>query len=90
FESTPLARVWIFSRRLTMVRGGDPTLAGGGSMLAFAWFVWEHGHSGPPALGWLDHEALAPDDYDSAADSLGSWSLAIEEIRRRKERGEII
>lgn len=53
FETTPLARVWVFSGRLTMVRGGDQSLAGGGSMVAFAWFVWEHGHSGPPTLGWV-------------------------------------
>lgn len=53
FESTPLARVWVFSKRLTMVRNGDPSLVGGGSMTAFAWFVWEHGYTGKPTLGWL-------------------------------------
>lgn len=21
--------------------------------IAFAWFVWEWGHQGPPTLGWL-------------------------------------
>jgi hypothetical protein len=90
FESTPLARVWIFSRRLTMVRGGDERLAGGGSMLCFAWYVWAHGHSGPPTLGFLDHQAVKVDSYDPAADALGSYNEAIAEIRRRKlESGEI-
>ncbi len=52
FESTPLARVHVFSRRLTMWRGGEAT-SKNGSMIAFAWFVWEHGHEGKPELGWL-------------------------------------
>lgn len=52
FDSTPIARVWVFSKRLTMKRGG---CEGGqtGGMLAFAWFVWDHDHKGPPTLGWL-------------------------------------
>lgn len=54
FESTPLARVWVFSGRLTMLRGGWDGGKGGGSMTAFAWFVWEHGHKGPPTLGWIN------------------------------------
>lgn len=58
FPNTPLARVWVMSRRVPMARG---KLAGvesiGGGVVAFAWFVWEHGHVGPPALGWLDWKA---------------------------------
>ena len=52
FDSSPLARVWVFSRRLTMKRGG---FEGGetGGMLAFAWFVWDHAHTGKPELGWI-------------------------------------
>jgi hypothetical protein len=53
FESTPLARVHVFSKRLTMLRRGDESLRGGGSMQAFAWFVWEHGHKSAPTLGWI-------------------------------------
>ena len=56
FESTPLARVWVFSRRLSLNRGGTgPAYPGAGGMIAFAWYVWERGHSGPPTLGWLQH-----------------------------------
>ena len=51
YDSSPLARVHVFSERLTMYRNGEPTDAGG--MLAFAWFVWEHGYTGKPTLGWL-------------------------------------
>lgn len=51
FETSPLARVWVFRRRLSMYRAGQSN--GQTGMIAFAWFVWEHGHQGPPTLGWL-------------------------------------
>lgn len=56
FETTPLARVWIFAGRLNMSRGelpADNAPTGAGGMLAFAWFVWDHAHKGPPTLGWV-------------------------------------
>lgn len=54
FESTPLARVWVHSGRVNVSRRGDDYRDGGeGGMVAFAWFVWEHGYIGPPTLGWL-------------------------------------
>jgi hypothetical protein len=53
FAKTPLARVWVHSKRVPMLRNGDEMGAGGGGMIAFAWFVWDHDHSGPPTLGWL-------------------------------------
>jgi hypothetical protein len=52
FETTPLARVWVFSKRLQFKRPGW-TDTGAGGMTAYAWFVWEHGHRGPPTLGWI-------------------------------------
>lgn len=54
FPKTPLARVWIMSRRVPMQRGRLSEAGDGNGVLAFAWFVWEHGHEGAPALGWLD------------------------------------
>jgi hypothetical protein len=51
FAETPLARVWVFSRRLMFPIPHQERQVGG--MLAFAWFVWDHAHSGPPTLGWL-------------------------------------
>lgn len=53
FEHSPLARVWVFSGRIPMLRNGDEMMAGGGGMIAFAWFVWEHGFTGKPTLGWI-------------------------------------
>ena len=53
FTETPLARVWVFSSRVPMLRGGTDAGKGGGGMIAFAWFVWDHAHTGAPTLGWL-------------------------------------
>lgn len=52
FENTPLARVHVFSKRIQFYREGERGNLGT-SMLAFAWFVWEHGHDGPPAISWI-------------------------------------
>lgn len=52
FLNTPLARVWVSSRRVSMPPGGRDVPAKGGS-IAYAWFVWDHSHTGQPALGWL-------------------------------------
>lgn len=57
FESTPLARVHVASRRLSMARGGTDVGKGGGSMIAFAWFVWDRSHEGSPVLSWFDWKA---------------------------------
>lgn len=53
FERTPLARVWVFSDRVSMPPGGRPDIEAKGGSVAYAWFVWDHDHRGPPALGWL-------------------------------------
>ena len=53
FQSTPIARVWVFSARISILRGGEEMMKGGSGMMAFAWFVWEHGHTGKPTLGWI-------------------------------------
>jgi hypothetical protein len=52
FASTPLARVLVFSSRVSMPPGDSAAEAKGGAV-AFAWYVWQHGHQGPPTLGWL-------------------------------------
>jgi hypothetical protein len=52
FEQSPLARVWVFSRRISCHRGGDETLRGG--MMAHAWFIWDKSHIGAPSIGWID------------------------------------
>lgn len=58
FERVPLARVWVFSWRLSIPPGGVAAEAKGGKV-AFAWFVFEHGHRGPPQLGWLHRQPKA-------------------------------
>lgn len=51
FPQTPLKNVYVFSKRLTMTRNGEPSRNGG--MIAFAWYVWERGYNGRPMIGWL-------------------------------------
>ena len=55
FAESPLARVHVFSQRLAFVPGGSTSarVLDGGGMMAFAWFVWEHGYTGKPELGWI-------------------------------------
>jgi hypothetical protein len=57
FPNQPLARVWVMSRRVPMWRGEVRDEIG--SLMAMAWFVWDHAHKGPPQLGWLDWKAQA-------------------------------
>lgn len=52
FLATPLARVWVSSRRISMPPGGSDVEAKGGA-IAYAWFVWELGHRGPATVGWI-------------------------------------
>lgn len=52
FENTPLARVWVSRKRVSMPPGGSSIKAAGGT-IAYAWFVWEHGHKTTPSLGWI-------------------------------------
>lgn len=51
FESTPLARVWVFSKRISLTRNGVKMKHGG--MVPYCWLTFIHGHVGPPALGWI-------------------------------------
>ena len=52
FDTTPLARVLVFRSRISMPPGGQGIEPKGGAV-AYAWFVWRHGHVGPPTIGWL-------------------------------------
>lgn len=54
FESTPLRRVLVFSRRVNVARQGDARWRDGdGGMVSFSWFVWEHGYEGRPEITWI-------------------------------------
>jgi hypothetical protein len=54
FQSAPLARVWVSSRRLPMMHRNGWDGPRTGSAIAFAWYIFEAEHSGPPRLGWFD------------------------------------
>ena len=54
FRTTPIARVWVFSSRISMPPGAKNVPAKNGST-AYAWFVWDFTHwgNGDPTIGWL-------------------------------------
>jgi hypothetical protein len=53
FERTGLSRIWVFSKRLPMMHRHGYVGPKSTSAIAFAWFVWDRAHVGPPTLGWL-------------------------------------
>lgn len=57
--TTPLARVHVMSRRVPIQRGRLSEVGDAHGVIAFAWFVWEHGHTGSPALSFLDWKGAA-------------------------------
>lgn len=56
FDAQPLARVWVYRNRQSFLKDGvhATNMNGKGGMIAYAWFVWEHGHKGAPTIGWID------------------------------------
>lgn len=52
FAETPLKSVYVFSKRVSFYRNGEKGDYSS-SMIAFAWYVWEHGHEGEPVLRWI-------------------------------------
>lgn len=59
-ETTPLARVHVFSWRISMPPGEllkAGTVKPSGGKKAFAWFVWEKGWLGPAQVRFLQKEA---------------------------------
>lgn len=56
FNLGKLARVWVFSARQTLWYGDDQFPETDGGMTAYAWFIFERDHRGPPTLGWLAEE----------------------------------
>jgi hypothetical protein len=58
FRSTPLSRVLIFPWRISMPPG-DMAIKAVGGKIAYAWFVWERGFTGPPVIGWLEKPKAA-------------------------------
>jgi hypothetical protein len=73
WTSTPLERVLIFSRRLTMWRPDDPDRSENGQ-IPFAWYIWRHGYEGKPTIEWITEgpksNAPAGITTDTATDNL--------------------
>ena len=53
FEKFPPKKIWVFSGRLPRMHQFGWKGNKGGSILAFAWFIWEKGYKGPTAIGWI-------------------------------------
>ena len=56
FESCPPKTVWVSSSRILCAKNGDfeRMKAGGGSAVAYAWYVWEKGYKGDTAVKWFN------------------------------------
>lgn len=52
-EASPLARVYVFRNRICMPPGEKKDLPAKGGFVAYAWFVFEHGHQGPATVHWI-------------------------------------
>lgn len=56
FEQCPPKVVYVSSQRLLCAKNGDfaRMIAGGGSAVAYAWFVWEKGYKGETIVKWFN------------------------------------
>lgn len=52
FQKTPLKTVYVFSKRLPIMKENENKKQS--SMLAFAWFIWQHGYDGKPTIEWIN------------------------------------
>lgn len=51
FKSTPLEKVYVFSKRLTFSRNGVKLKNSG--MICYSWFVWNKDYKGEPIIDWI-------------------------------------
>lgn len=58
-ETTPLATVWLLAPRPSMPPGPviEAGIKPGNGTTDFAWFVWDHAHTGAPVIRWLRRDA---------------------------------
>ena len=56
FLKYPPKVIYVSSSRLLCAKNGEfeQMIAGGGSAVAYAWFVWEKGHKGKTELQWFN------------------------------------
>jgi adenine-specific DNA methylase len=51
FKETPFKKIYVFSRRISLTRLGEPMINKG--MITFAWFIWDKRHKGEPTIDWI-------------------------------------
>ncbi len=52
FRNTPLKRVNVFCKRITMYPADEPEPKNSGT-IAYAWYEWEKGYMGKPEIEWI-------------------------------------
>ena len=55
FKKYPPKKIWVFSERIQCAKNGDfeGMKQGGGSAVAYAWFILEKGFKGETTVGWI-------------------------------------
>lgn len=55
FSKMPPKSVYVFKKRILCAKNGEfqRMKDGGGSAVAYAWFVWEKGFTGSTTIGWI-------------------------------------
>lgn len=53
YKKTPFSQVLVFSGRLPRMHRFDYEGKKSSSLIAFAWYVWDWKHSGPPTIDWI-------------------------------------
>ena len=55
FSKYPPKNIYVFSERVLCAKNGEfeKMKAGGGSAVAYAWFVWEKGFQGKTTIDWI-------------------------------------
>lgn len=56
FQKYPPKVIYVSSSRLLCAKNGEfeKMIQGGGSAVAYAWFVWEKGYKGDPVIKWIN------------------------------------
>jgi len=56
FSKYPPKTIYVFSQRVLCAKNGDfeAMKKGGGSAVAYAWYVWEKGFKGEPTVRWFN------------------------------------
>ena len=55
FSATPPKSVYVFKKRILCAKNGEfeRMKEGGGSAVAYAWFVWQKGYNNPTTINWI-------------------------------------